>query len=223
MVRELIDLTGKKFNKLTVIELIGSKYGVTKWKCKCDCGNYAVVASVELKNGTTKACGCLKGKHRKYPISSENNRLYKTWSHMKSRCYREKDISYKNYGGRGIAVCNEWLQDFMSFYNWSIENGYKKNLEIDRINSDENYSSSNCRWVTKLINTRNRRISINIDGKSLMEIAIESSIKYKTLWQYMKKNNCACGIAVEHFKTQVYINKRKVFKEKYQDVVFRET
>lgn len=91
-------------------------------------------------------------KHNKY-----NSRIYRIWRGMKDRCYNINSKDYKNYGGRGIVVCDEWLNDFMSFYNWSMNNGYDDSLTIDRIDVNGNYEPSNCRWVTQKQQQRNRR------------------------------------------------------------------
>lgn len=157
------DLIGKKFNRLTVIKLAykkkifkkdGSSNGYHKyWLCKCDCGNSTIVCGIKLKNGKTKSCGCYHSEIvRSIGINSKkhgksNIRLYKIYMKMKGRCYNKTKDNYKYYGGRGIIICQEWLDDFMNFYNWAITNGYKEDLTIDRINVDGNYEPSNCRWV----------------------------------------------------------------------------
>lgn len=92
-------------------------------------------------------------------------RLYRTWRNMRNRCYNQNIKAYKDYGGRGIKVCDEWLDKdngFINFYNWAINNDYKNNLTIDRINNDGDYEPSNCRWVTRLEQNHNRRNSIKL-------------------------------------------------------------
>lgn len=192
MGRKLIDLSGNKYGKLEVIELDVTKSTPNKhyWICRCECGNYKSVDGNKLKNGTIKGCGCLRGKITKYQI--QNKKLYKKWLHMKSRCLNEKDISFKNYGARGIKVCNEWL-DYNNFAKWSLENGFKEELELDRINTNGNYEPSNCRYITSLENRRNRRVTRKAvyEGKvmTLKEIAEIKNIKYQTLWAREKRKN----------------------------------
>jgi hypothetical protein len=90
-----------------------------------------------------------------------NTRLFTIWHGMKLRCFNLKNKDYKNYGGRGISICAQWKKDFTEFYNWSIENGYKEELSIDRINNDGNYEPNNCRWATNKTQGRNTRLLIS--------------------------------------------------------------
>lgn len=112
-------------------------------------------------------------------------RIRKAYSHMKDRCYNTKDKEYSWYGGRGITLCDEWLSDFMNFYNWSINNGYQDNLTIDRIDNNKGYSPSNCRWATKKQQARNTRrnrlIKINGEIKCLAEWCEIFNLKYHTV------------------------------------------
>ena len=166
---KFIDLTGKRFNRLTVIKRVELKGKSTRWLCKCDCGNETIVTSEKLKSGHTKSCGCychdLVRKHGKY-----GTRIYKIWQSMKARCNNTKT---PYYGGRGITVCDEWLNDFKAFYDWAMANGYRDDLTIDRINNDGNYEPSNCRWITmkeQANNTRsNHNITFNGETHSLSE------------------------------------------------------
>lgn len=97
-----------------------------------------------------------------------NTKLYKSWQRMKVRCYNKNYSHYKDYGGRGIAVCDEWLHDVVSFYNWAMDNGYQEGLTLDRINVNGNYEPSNCRWITNDEQQNNRRnnIKITYNGKT---------------------------------------------------------
>lgn len=93
----------------------------------------------------------------RYSIEFNYAKLYAVWSNMKQRCYYPKDKAYKYYGGRGITVCKEWRINITSFLNWAMENGYKRELEIDRINNDKSYYPENCRFVSHKVNNQNRR------------------------------------------------------------------
>ena len=169
----MIDLKGKRFGRLTVINYnqLRANNGEYMWHCKCDCGNECDVRGSNLRNGNTLSCGCFQtdrvsqtnSKHKQ-----SNNRIYYEWNNMKNRCYNPNYAEYKNYGGRGISVCEEWLKSFANFYDWAINNGYSDNLTIDRINVNGNYCPDNCRWVTieaQCNNKRNNRF-ITYKGKT---------------------------------------------------------
>lgn len=163
---KFIDLTGQKFGRLTVIERYkSSKGGHTRWKCMCDCGRETISCADGLRNGQTTSCGCL---NREKIIKARQthgmwkSRIYRIWKGMISRCCCETDGNYKNYGGRGIAVCEEWLHNFQAFYDWSTQNGYADNLTIDRIDNDKGYYPYNCRWITFKKQQNNRRNNHNI-------------------------------------------------------------
>lgn len=167
-------MIGKRFGKLTVIDKSKerAKNGTIKYLCKCDCGNTSIIRGDHLRSGETLSCGCLikkygTSKYVKQGQSTLNKRLYQIYDKMKQRCNNKNTTNYKDYGGRGITICDEWLNDFMVFYDWSMNNGYKDNLSIDRINVDGNYEPSNCRWVdmkTQNNNTR-RNVYLTYKGK----------------------------------------------------------
>jgi len=170
------DLTGKRFGRLTVLELEEIINGKPKWKCRCDCGNEVIIDGSRMKSGTTKSCGCLAKEiksERSVTHGKSKTNLYRIYNHMKGRCYNPTDSAYENYGGRGIRMCQEWLDDFMNFYNWSMNNGYKKGLTIDRIDNDGDYEPSNCRWadnITQCNNRRsNRKLTVNSETHTIAE------------------------------------------------------
>lgn len=154
---------GKRFNRLTVLDLVGKdKYGRI-YRCKCDCGNIKDVKISLLNNGGTKSCGCLQKEVTSKRLKESNmthgyskTRLYKILSNMKARCYNKNTSSYRDYGDKGIEVCDEWRNSFESFRDWAYENGYNDTLTIDRIDSNGNYEPNNCRWITKSENTKYR-------------------------------------------------------------------
>lgn len=165
-------LIGRKFGKLTVIEYAGYKNHKPHWKCRCECGNYKTASTYNLKHGHTRSCGCLvKGKEfGQYKHGLTNHRIYHTYHAMKQRCFNEKSEGYKDYGARGISVCNEWMGEhgLEKFYEWSMNNGYSDGLTIDRINVDGDYSPDNCRWAdleTQMNNTT-RNVRFEYKGES---------------------------------------------------------
>lgn len=172
-----IDMTGKKYGRLQVIEHTGfTPYGSALWKCQCECGNIVQVDGQHLRRGATKSCGCYRNEKMSVNMRTHGLRkhpLYTIWVNMRRRCFNPKDEAYHNYGGRGIIVCDNWNKDFKSFYDWAIVNGYKKGLSIDRINSNGNYEPANCRWATDIEQANNKRnnhiIKINNETHTLAQ------------------------------------------------------
>lgn len=163
------DLTGKRFGKWLVIKKSGNaRNGSTLWECKCECGNDGVLYGSDLVNGKTLSCKrCSKIKHGKY-----GTKLYMVWGAMVQRCKNPKNKGYKNYGGRGITVCNEWRNNYQSFESWATSNGYEYGLLLDRQRNDEGYSPENCRWVTREVQNNNRRSCRYIRvGSEMLSIA----------------------------------------------------
>lgn len=172
------DISGKKFGKLTVIRLDKIVNKKSYWYVKCECGNVKSVRSDTLKKITS--CGCDKKKQDLINLHVTNNHelthhpVYHIWSAMLNRCYSPKNTAYKDYGGRGITVCEEW-KDIRNFAKWADESGFvpDKNLSIERVDVNGNYCPENCIWIDKKLQARNKRntIRFTIEGveKSLSE------------------------------------------------------
>lgn len=176
------DLTGQRFGKL-----VASKYlGESKWLCKCDCGNEKIVCAYSLKTENTKSCGCYNTEIATLSNTTHgksHTRLYNVWLGIKNRCYKQSNKCYKNYGGRGIIMCDEWKNDFQKFYDWAIKNGYNQfekygNCTIDRINVNGNYEPNNCRWIDNKTQCRNKRTNNIIEYNGIKYVAIEFAEKF---------------------------------------------
>jgi len=164
-----LDLTNQRFGRLIVLEgTTKRKYGEVIWDCICDCGKFTKVRSGSLRSSKTKSCGCLhreqitelglssKGSnHGNYRHGGKGTRLYNTtWIGMKKRCYDKNNEAFSRYGGRGIVMCPEWVNDFITFRDWANRNGYDNTLTIDRIKNDGNYSPDNCQFITRSENSK---------------------------------------------------------------------
>lgn len=173
MPRNVENILGKKFGRLLVTENLNEKiHGSTLHRCLCECGKTVDVPISYLKSGHTKSCGCFR-KEAKKTHNMSKSRLYQIHQGMLRRCYCKSSDAYKYYGGRGISVCSDWKNNFLSFYNWSIKNGYEESLTIDRIDVNGDYEPSNCRWASKAVQARNSRknvyLEIGGETKTLME------------------------------------------------------
>lgn len=189
------DLTGQTFGKLKVIERVSINGGHgSTWLCQCECGNTITVRRDGLTTGHTTSCGCYAKSgdaHRQHGMTG--TKLHRTWMSMRARCRNRKFKQYKDYGARGIAVCDEWNGEhgFVAFMEWALDNGYSDELTIDRIDNDKGYSPENCRWVTMAEQALNKRSNhyITFEGKTqtLKEWADEKNMKYGTLSNRFKK------------------------------------
>ena len=184
---------GYKFpdTRLTVVKNLPTKYGKAQVECLCDCGNVWIGYTEQMKSGSTKSCGCFnseKAAIRSKVHGLSKHPLYQVYNSMKQRCYNKNKKAYKNYGGRGIIICEEWLckeSGFMNFYTWAVANGWKRGLHIDREDNDGNYCPENCRLTTPRKNSRNtrknRKITINGETRLLVEWAELTGISIKTI------------------------------------------
>ena len=192
---KVLDLKNQKFGKLTVIERVSNKKYKVAWKCLCDCGNETIVLTTNLTSKRILSCGCLKLEkliERSTTHNQRHTKLYEVWKTMKQRCLNPNHKSYHNYGGRGIIVCDEWKNNYQAFYEWSMNNGYKEGLSIDRINNDGNYEPSNCRWADRITQCNNTRQNkpIEINGVS------------KTITQWSKDYNISANLVRSRYYTQ---------------------
>ena len=178
MPAKIKDLAGQRFGRLTAEYPCGhTKQGSIIWRCKCDCGNETAVVGVLLTRGATTSCGCYAREvsskvHTQHGLS--NTKLYRIWAGMKSRCRDKTGNHFKTYAARGIAVCDEWENNFSDFYIWALANGYQDGLTIDRIDNGRGYSPANCRWVTEKAqhgNTRNN-VMVSYRGENVKLIAL---------------------------------------------------
>ena len=196
-----IDLTGKRFGKLVVVERTDSKNRRTMFLCKCDCGNSKIVRSELLISGKTKSCGCLAANNlNQTKHGKKHTKLYGVWCTMKSRCNNPNAQHYQNYGARGIKVCKEWEKDFQSFYDWALSSGYREGLTIDRKNVNGDYEPDNCRWASMKTQNNNRGNNVLYtyggETKTLSQWADESGVKYGTLWYRINVRKLSLGYAI---------------------------
>lgn len=150
-----------KFGRMKPIKEVFKEGKKSKWLCMCDCGSEKVVDKYSLTGGNTKSCGCLlkdfnQSSKRTHGIGYEN-RVYRIWNGMRTRCNNPNSKDYRKYGERGIKVCDEW-NDFKTFQIWAVQNGYSDNLSIDRIDNDNGYSPDNCRWADAFVQNSNRKV-----------------------------------------------------------------
>lgn len=197
-------MKGERYGRITVIERADDRIQqsgkrVYMWRCVCDCGKEKIIAGASLRHGNTKSCGCLQRdvvinmstKHG-FAHSGEIERLYRIWLAMKERCYNENNKGYKNYGGRGISVCEEWRNSYASFKKWAIESGYDENAKygdctIERIDVNGDYCPENCTWVSKKKQANNTRrnhfLTYNGETHTIAEWAEITGIGYNAIRQ----------------------------------------
>lgn len=183
-----MDLTGQRYGRLTVLQRDGHIHGKTAWICRCDCGKIVRKDANAMRQGYSLSCGCMRRELAAIRHTTHDHcgtRLYNIYHDMKARCYRKTCPKYSTYGARGIKICDEWLNDFTTFYDWAIANGYKENLTIDRIDNNGNYEPGNCRWVTNKVQSLNRRSNhiLECQGqkKTISEWCEITGLSYSTI------------------------------------------
>ena len=166
----LLDLTGQRFGRLTVLERAPNNKKQTVWECRCDCGNIVRVQMGHLRSGKIVSCGCYKRENSTKKATKHGKcgtKLHRVWLTMRQRCNNPKCKSYQYYGRRGISVCSEW-DDYTTFENWAFSHGYAEGLTIERVNVHGNYCPENCTWIplaeqmkntTRTLNNRNKDIA----------------------------------------------------------------
>ena len=194
-----MDLTGQTYGRLTPLRAVGREKNSrhTLWLCRCTCGKLVTARADDIWRGHTTSCGCLVTDivtihgHR-------YTRLYTIWRRMTERCHNPKDTNYRNYGGRGIRVCEEW-ESYLAFSDWAMSHGYRDDLEIDRIDVNGNYEPGNCRWATRIEQanntTCNRHVVFRGRKMTVAQFARLVHCKYKKVYYWLIRR----GMTPEEF------------------------
>lgn len=198
--RGIFKMIGKRFGRLVVFRYAGYVNKNKYFWCRCDCGRIKRVRKGHLISGAVKSCGCYNSEKARNMMKKNRigmthgmskTRLYRIWMAMKRRCGVIGHNGDKNYGGRGIIVCENWKNDFVCFKDWALNHGYQDGLTIDRIDVNGNYCPENCRWITNDEQQNNRRNNhiIEYDGKkyTLAQASRFFGIPQSTLWGRLKK------------------------------------
>ncbi len=184
-----VQLEGRSFGRLTVIEYLGAR----RYLCMCSCGNEHIVGAQMLTGGNVTSCGCYRVEatsKRMFKHGAEDTATYKTWIHMRRRCNDPKCDKYPWYGGKGVTICERW-DDYLNFLADMGER--PAGMTIDRIDPHGNYEPSNCRWSDTTHQARNKVNSLMFEGKHLKDWAEELGVKYHTLYARLKKKGTIHG------------------------------
>ena len=174
------DITGLKCGSLTALSYAGSDGKKSLWNVSCECGRIVVLPASEMDKNKLRSCGCQRGRiisEQRTTHGMSYSRPFGIWKGMRDRCHRATDPAWANYGGRGIAVCEEWRHSFETFWR-DMQDGYGEKLSIDRKDNDQGYSKENCRWVTAKEQGRNTRVNRVIEtpwGRMCVSEAAERS------------------------------------------------
>ena len=217
MSREFKDIRGQKFGRLTALYRLHNYHKkTTHWLCVCECGNLKEIEKASLLRNMSKSCGCYRKETSKKQGKSNmkhgkiGTRLYTIWRDMKIRCTCKNSKDYKNYGGRGIVVCDEWLDNFQAFYDWSMNNGYDDSLTIDRIDVNGNYEPFNCRWATWKQQARNKRNNCFVKDclnktMSLKDVATKYNIPIDKIFdEYQSRRKMYNFTEIQNIMREVY-------------------
>ena len=203
-----IELEGKRFGRWSVLSYLRNTNNNSIYLCVCDCGKKKEVNGRNMKNGTTKSCGCLMVEGVINRAQKYRTRISGIRQAMIRRCYVKGNVSYKNYGARGIRVCKEWKNSAESFYNWMMENKWEPGLDIDRIDNNKDYGPDNCRVVTRLENCQNKRNTRKYAlfgfQKTIREIADLTNLSYFKIKGMLRSKKCTAEkILWSHLKEQL--------------------
>ncbi len=193
MSKTIVDISGQTFSAWTVV---GSVIRTTRhalWPCRCICGTERDVASWSLRSGLSRSCGCVSQAAHIQRITTHGmtgSKIFNAYLYMKSRCLNPKVKCFKDYGGRGITICDRWLESFENFYA-DMGPSHRDWLTLERKDNNKGYDPDNCEWASRAKQSRNRRMCIMIDSPwgrmTISEAARNAGIKEMTLYQRIKK------------------------------------
>lgn len=206
---ELIDISGMEFERCVALKHVSGGRCGAKYLFRCECGKQFVARSNDVRKGRVKSCGCVNRREVKEKTTKHGfykHPIYQAWSHIKQRCYNPNCKEYEHYGGRGITMCDDWLNNPVEFINWSFDNGWEKGLTIDRIDNDKGYYPDNCRWVSMEVQENNKSDNhyylYNGESKTLSQIARENNVSRNSLYYRVNVKNMSIEKALEILKSQ---------------------
>ena len=201
------DISGQKVGKWAVIRYLGAIHPgqtTTYYLCRCECGVERPVNSSALRRGKSISCGCYQREvaRNRWTIHGLNDHPLRSHYHaMKSRCYDTRNMGYPNYGGRGVKICQEWLDSYPAFVEWALNSGWAEGLTIDRIDVNGDYSPDNCRWITRAEQSHNTRrnkfYTYQGQTKTLTQWSRDLKIPYERLRGRLRKCGCTFEEAVK--------------------------